>query len=161
MDSHLDTIVSCSNFTVVHYIDRVCDVSSYYDEYEQVKGVPVVHAATSYTTNTGDNFILTHNKVVWMHNQGHRLINKNHICHNVVEVQDNPFSKYTMFTQSNADNFTACLESTGNNTRLTRWTPTTDDMKKLPHVLLSPSNPCDPHKIQFPYISYYDREEIE
>ena len=91
LDSHADTIVTVRNCTVVHYTDIVCDVSSYYNEYDKLKGVPVVQSATGYTTKTGDNFILIHNKDVWMHNQGHSLINTNKLFHSDVEVQDNPY----------------------------------------------------------------------
>ena len=70
LDCHADTIVTRSKFAVVCYTDRMCDVYPYYNAYDPVKGVPVVHEATGCTTKTGDNFILILNKALWMPNLG-------------------------------------------------------------------------------------------
>ena len=119
LDSHADTIVSGRNFMVANYTNRVCDMSPYSDEYNPVKGVPAVHAATGYTTNTGDNYILILNKALWVTNLGHIIINPNQIFHNGVEVQYNHHAKDLMSIQIHLDNFTACIESARNNIHLT------------------------------------------
>ena len=137
---------------MVHYIHRMCDMYSYSDEYETVKGVPDAHEDTGYTKKTWDNFILILNKALWMPNLRHSVINPNQLCHNDVDVQDNPYTKDPMVIQRHEDNFTAYIEYTGTNTHLTTWNPTTDDMNKFPHVVLSSSNPWDTHTIQFQYI---------
>ena len=111
LDSQADTIFAGGNYTVVHYIDRVCDVSQYYNGYEFVKGVPVIHTVTGYTNNNGDNFILILNKALYMPNLIHILINPNQLCQNYVKVQDNPYTKDPMVIQSHSGNLTAYIQS--------------------------------------------------
>ena len=48
LDSHADTIVAGSNCVILGYTGRVCDVSPYREDYESVKDVPIVQAATSW-----------------------------------------------------------------------------------------------------------------
>ena len=117
----------------------------------------IICTVKSYTTKAGDNFIPILNKDLWIPNLGHRLSNPKHILHNGVEVQDNPYDKYPMVIKSHADNFNACVKSTGTNIHLTTWTPTTDETRKLLHVMLSYSNPYNPNTIRFPNISYSEK----
>ena len=59
LDSHADTTVFGSNFLVITYTGRECDVSPYTDTYESVKGVPIATAATAWTCqDTGQTYIL-------------------------------------------------------------------------------------------------------
>ena len=58
LESHADTTVAGNNVTVLVYTDRKCNVAPYYDEYEPVMGVSVVHAATAYNTEYGRNLSL-------------------------------------------------------------------------------------------------------
>jgi hypothetical protein len=79
LDSHADTIVAGRNCVVMHYTERSCDVSPYSDKYEAVKGVPVIQAATGYTSTNGRNYILIFNEALWMENLDHSLVNPNQL----------------------------------------------------------------------------------
>ena len=54
LDSHADTIVFGKNFLKLSDTGRVCTVSPYTDTYESIESVPIVTAATAWTSpNTG------------------------------------------------------------------------------------------------------------
>ena len=113
LDSHADTIVAGRNTMVLSYTDRVCEVSPYSDDYESIKDVPIITAATGYTSAQGDNYILILNEALWMPHLDHSLINPNQLRHNGVEVQDNPYAIKPMTITSERDGFSAYLDSTG------------------------------------------------
>ena len=74
LDSHADTIVAGRNTLLMSYTDRVCEVSPYSDEYQPKKDVPIVSAATGYTSACGENYILILNEALWMPNLNHSLL---------------------------------------------------------------------------------------
>ena len=113
MDSHADTIVAGRNTLLLSFTDRVCEVSPYSDEYESIKDVPIVSAATGYTSTNGENYILVLNEALWMPSLDHLLLNPNQQRHYGLEVQDNPYSIEPMAIISHKDNFYAFLESKG------------------------------------------------
>jgi hypothetical protein len=94
MDSHADTIVCGSNCTIIHFTDKVCDVSPYTDTYEAIKSVPIVQAATAFDhPDTGETTILILNEAISMGDKmNHTLINPNQLRAFGLTVQDNPFS---------------------------------------------------------------------
>ena len=62
LDSHADTIVCGRNCLVLEYTGRECDVSPYTDAYESIKNIPIVQAATAWTSKeTGETYILVFN----------------------------------------------------------------------------------------------------
>ena len=86
LDTHADTIVAGRNTIVISFTDRVCEVSPYSSEYESIKDVPIVTAATGYTSATGDNYILILNEALWMPKLDHSLLNPNQLRHHGIEV---------------------------------------------------------------------------
>ena len=48
LDSHAEKIVCGSNCIVIHFTGKECDVAPYNDEYETIKAVPIIQAATAY-----------------------------------------------------------------------------------------------------------------
>ena len=48
IDNHVDTCVTGSNWTILQYIGKVCDVSPYRDDYKSIKNVPIVNAAPAW-----------------------------------------------------------------------------------------------------------------
>ena len=161
MDSHADTIVAGRNTLLLSYTDRVCEVSPYSDEYQPIKDVPVVSAATGYTSACGENFILILNEALWMPNLNHSLINPNQLRHHGVEVQDNPYAMEPMTIISHEHDFCACLESNGSTIFIKTWTPTQEDLESYPHIHLSSSNHWNPQQIKFPSFSLSERAKIE
>jgi hypothetical protein len=115
MDSHADTIVCGSNCTIIHFTGKECDVSPYTEEYEPIKQVPIVQAATAYDNpDTGETTILILNEALWMGDKmEHTLVNPNQLRAYGVTVQDNPFSTSPTFISTEGHEFTMPLNSKG------------------------------------------------
>ena len=124
LDSHADTVVAGRNTLVLSYTDRVCEVSPYLDEYEPMKNVPIVSAATGCTSYTGESYILILNEALYMPKLNHTLLNPNQLRHNGIEVQDNLFALVPMAIASSKDDFCACLVSKGSTILIRTWKPT-------------------------------------
>ena len=92
LDSHADTTVAGSNCVILQYTGKECDVSPYRGDYESIKGVPIVHAATAWQSpHSGQTYILVFNESLWMGDKmDHTLINPNQLRHFGTIVQDNP-----------------------------------------------------------------------
>ena len=50
MDSYADTTVAGKNCAVLRYTDRSCAVAPFSDKYTSMKDIPIVSAATGYTS---------------------------------------------------------------------------------------------------------------
>ena len=78
LDSHADTMVAGRNCIIINYTDRTCTVSPYNEEeYKPVTGVPIVQAATGYTSKSGRNYILIMNEALSIPSLDHSLWNPN------------------------------------------------------------------------------------
>ena len=53
LDSHADTTVAGRNCMFMHYTERSCDVAPFSDTYEPMKKIPIITAATGFTSTTG------------------------------------------------------------------------------------------------------------
>ena len=122
-DTHADTCVAGKNFIPLNYSDRTCDVQPYSDEYKPVTNVPIVTAATGYTSATGLNYILVVPEALYMPTLAHSLFNPNQLRHFGTRVQDNPFAEEPMMIQTMDGEFTACLQSKGTDIFLKTWAP--------------------------------------
>ena len=76
-DTHADTCVAGKNFVPLSYSDRTCDVQPYSDEYKPITNVPIVMAATGYTSARGLNYILVVPEALYMPTLLHSLFNPN------------------------------------------------------------------------------------
>jgi hypothetical protein len=81
MDTHADTCVLGNNFIILQYTGRECDVVPYSDEYDAIKGIPIVTGATAWTDqNSGLTWILIIHEALWMaQTMTHSLINPNQL----------------------------------------------------------------------------------
>ena len=77
MDSHADKTVVGRNCAIIKYTDRSCDVSLFSDKYNPMKDVPIVSAATGYTSANGMNYILIFNEALYIPETTHTLITSN------------------------------------------------------------------------------------
>ena len=99
-DTHADTFVAGKNCIPMNYTDRSCDVQPYSDEYAPMKNVPIITAATGYTSAMGINYILIFPEALWMPGLEHSLFNPNPLRHHGTTVQDNPYSEEPMSIMS-------------------------------------------------------------
>ena len=89
LDSHADTCALGSNFIILHYTGRVCDVAPYNSQaYEPQRNIPIVTAATAYTNQeTGEVSIIVINEALWFgENLTNSLINPNQLRYTGVKV---------------------------------------------------------------------------
>ena len=160
-DSHADTFVAGKNCVALNFTDRTCGVQPYSDQYEMITDVPIITAATGYTSSNGLNYIIVVPEALYMPSLDHSLFNPNQFRHFGSLVQDNPYDAAPMVIQNPEHTFTACLQSAGTDIFITTWAPSTADLDKYPHVLLSSSNPWNPRGVNLPGLSALEQEEIE
>ena len=56
-------IVAGSNYIVMHYTGRECEVSSYTDQYKPIPDIPIVQVGTAWQSpDTGQVYILIFNE---------------------------------------------------------------------------------------------------
>ena len=162
-DSHADTIVLGQNAVILNYTGRECAVSPYTDDYESITGVPIVKGATGYTCQTtGERWILVFNEALYMGAQiKHSLFNPNQLRHYGCEVNDNPYSgEMTSIISPNGE-LEIPMKFEGTTLKVTTWTPTPDDLKSYPHIVLSSPREWNPQEVRFPKPSQTAREEFE
>ena len=146
----------------MHYTDRTCTVSPYNeDEYKPISGVPIVQAATGYTSKSGRNYILILNEALSMPSLDHSLWNPNQMRHYGVEVDDNPYSHEPMHIASQDGGMVACLQNEGTTIYMDTWAPSTSDLDLYPHIVLTSPHAWNPQIVQFPKISQSEQEEVE
>ena len=66
LDSHADTTVAGKNYFILCYTYRIYDVAPLSDKYTPMKDVPIVSAATGYTSANGRNYILVLNEELYI-----------------------------------------------------------------------------------------------
>ena len=162
LDSHADTIVFGKNFLKLSDTGRVCTVSPYTDTYESIESVPIVTAATAWTSpNTGETIILVFNEGLWMADRmSSSLINPNQLRNYGVVVQDNPYSESPLYIMSHDDDFVLPLSLDGTNVMANTRTPNQQELGTCRHVTLSSPHTWDPQNIRFPKPSRSVEEEI-
>ena len=64
IDSHADTFLAGRSCTVLNFSERICDVMPYSDTYQPIVDIPIVQAATGYTTPDGSQYILVFNEAI-------------------------------------------------------------------------------------------------
>ena len=146
MDSHADKTVAGKNCTILRYTDRSCDVAPFSDKYTPMKDVPIVSAATGYTSANGRNYILVFNEALYIKEMEHTLINPNQCRHFGAEVQDNPYDKHHPMSITRPDEeFIACLQSKGTTVFMDTWCPHQQDLESYPHIEMTSRQHWNPH----------------
>ena len=76
-------------------------MSPYTDEHEAIKNVPIVSAATAWTSlELAETFIIILHEGLWMNTtMEHTLVNPNQLRHFGVTVQDNPYSSSPLYIE--------------------------------------------------------------
>ena len=77
LDSHANTTVAGNNCAIINNTYRSCDVAPFLEKYTPMKDIPIVSAATGFTSSNGRNYILVFYEALYMPNMRHTLINPN------------------------------------------------------------------------------------
>ena len=151
LDSHADTIVAGANCCVMHYTGRECDVSPYRDDYNPICNVPIVQAATAYTSkHTGQTYILVLNEALWMgESMQHSLINPNQLRYFGIRVQDDPTSNEPIHIRNEDDSFNIELCMSGTIMYIDTHTPSVKELNDCPHIILSSPHEWNPQEVKF------------
>ena len=130
IDSHIDTTAAGKKYTIIKYTDRSRDVAPFSEKYTPMKDIPIVSAATGFTSANGRNYILVFHEAFYMTNMRHTLINLNQ-CQNFREkLQDNPYHEdCPMSIEIPGRELAACLQSVGTVMLLDNWFPTQGNLK--------------------------------
>ena len=91
LDSHADTTVASKNCVILCDTDCSCDVAPFSDKYTPMKYVPILLAATVYTSANGRKYILVFNEALYIKEMQYTLINPNQCQYFGSEIQDNPY----------------------------------------------------------------------
>ena len=151
LDSHADTTVAGKNCVILCYTDRSCDVAPLSDNYTPIKDVPIVSAATGYTSANGWNYILVFNESLYIKEMQHTLINLKQCQNFGAEIQDNPYNADKLMAIIIPESqFTACLELEGTIIFLNTWYPSQKYLEAHPHIKMTSHHHWNPYQIQFP-----------
>ena len=130
LDSHANTTVARKNCVILCYTYRSCDAAPFSDNHMPMKDVPILSAATGYTSANSWNCILVFIEALYIKYMQHTLINANQCRHFGVEVQDNPYdSNKPMAIRSPDSEFTAFLQLEGIIVFLDIWYPSQKDLE--------------------------------
>ena len=96
LDSHADTCVASANFRMIETTGESVDVQAYNENYPAIPNVPIVWAATAWTSlETGETFILDFFQVLWYGDEMKQsLINPNQLRALGLLVCDDPTNPY-------------------------------------------------------------------
>ena len=149
--SHGDTIVAGSNYVVLNYTGKVCDVSPYRDDYEPINDVPVVCAATTWQSSiTGQVYILVLNEALWMSDSlNHTLINPNQLRYLGIQVHDDPTADFPLLIITEDDKFCIELHLDGTLVFANTHTPSDSELRDCPHIVLFSPHTWNPKTMQF------------
>ena len=148
MDSHADTCVAGPNFVVDEYTGENCDVVPYSNDYQPIKGVPIVNASTAYThPETGETVILRFNQVLWYgHAMDMSLLNPNQIRYNGFTLSDDPTDNNRIFGISGTD-LEIPFEITGTTVLFVSHSPSQWELDNCRVVELTLDSPWNPQEV--------------
>ena len=81
LNSHVDTTVAGTNCMVMHYTERSCDAAHFSDTYEPMTNIPIITAATGFTSTTWRQYMLVFNESLYIKDMDDTLINPNQLRH--------------------------------------------------------------------------------
>lgn len=157
LDSHFDTCVAGPNCIILEYTDQVVNVTSYSDQLDTIKNVPVITAATAIDNeNTGTTTILILGQAIYMGDKvKSTLICPNQLCSNGIIVDDVPVhlapegraSTHSIICTD--DNLSIPMSLKGVISCFPTRTQTPDILLTCKRVVLTDENSWDPHSESF------------
>jgi hypothetical protein len=99
MDTHADNSVAGANFLIYKFDGTTCEVTPFTNQYQSMKNIPIVSAATAWTDEeTGETIILLFHQVLWYGDKlKHSLINPNQLRHRGIPVCDDITDRHRRF----------------------------------------------------------------
>jgi hypothetical protein len=148
MDTMADTSCAGTNWTPIYFTGETVDVAPFApDHYEPLKQVPVATCATITTTQSGREWLVIGNEMLYFGEKMDRsLINPNQIRMNGIRVDESPTEE--VFGIS-AKGLFIPFESKGTTVYWDSRAPTFDKIDDLdiPHLVITADEPWDPQAI--------------
>ena len=160
LNTHAETTVLRSNWIVLSYTGKECEVSLYSPDYKAVHNVPVVTGATVWTNpQDGTAILLVFHEALWMGDKlDHTLVNPNQLRAYGVNVQDSPFM-WTLLAISDQDHIIS-LYSQGTIICGDTRSPMEQELGMLPRMVMTSPHDWDQHNIVFPSCSCQVNDEV-
>jgi transposase len=154
LDSHANTCCAGSNCVVVEYMGKVCNVIGFNHDTpnDELKGIPVVKAATAYDAPTGETYIIILSQSLYLGNLlSYSLLCPNQLRHNGLIVDDVPRhlspdplnATHSIFLPE--DNIRILLEMRGVVSLFHTRGPTSEEIETCKWLMFTSEQEWDPH----------------
>ena len=158
IDNHADTHCFGMNFRPLHWSDQMCTVSPFLDEYDSTENIEICSAATAWTDNTGQVFILVFGQGLWFGDRMNRsLINPNQCRAFGISVCDDPTDPHRSLG-FHTDTITIPFSMDGSIASTKTRCPTQEELDTCPHIVLSDEDHWDPTNVTFGIHSVTEEE---
>ena len=109
----------------------------------------------------GQTYILIFHESLWMGDSlDHTLFNPNQLRHFGTKVQDNPMSEKPLSIITEDNEFSLGMSMSGTVIYFDSRTPTEEELRTCPHIVLTSTHPWNPTSVTFPTSSLSLEEEI-
>jgi len=153
MDSHADTCCLGSNFILIYFTGKLCNVAPFLSELPNEEGVQICSGATALDHPDGGTYILVVNEALWFgEKMGHTLINTNQVRAYGVPLCNDPTDPNCPLGMEVQDIFVP-FAMFGTTCNFTTRTPTSWELENCPHLEMTSDavwNPKEPHFYQDP-----------
>jgi hypothetical protein len=162
LDTHADTCVAGVNFLIQSFDGQTCDVMPYSDDYQAIRDVPVVTAATAWTnTNTGETFILYFPQMLWYGKKMKAsLINPNQLRHYGLKVCDDVTDKERSFGIQLDEDLIIPFKMDGTVVYFDTRVPSELEMDNCRIYAMTDDAPWDPSNVKIGKIKQISREAM-
>jgi hypothetical protein len=149
MDTHADTCVAGANFLVCEFDGTTCEVTPFTDQYQAMKGIPIVSAATAWTDEeSGETIILFFNQVLWYGDKiNHSLINPNQLRYHGIPVCDDITDRNRRFGIEVHSEVFIPFEMKGTTIYFESRVPSKWEMKNCRIIVMTDNSVWDPENV--------------
>ncbi len=148
LDTHADNCCVGDNFMTLEHTSYTVNVTPFHPEYQAIKNVPIVKAATAYVSPiTGETVILVVNQALAVPNQPVTLLNPNQMRFNGLLVDDVPRFLHQSSTHSIYDSrsdFRIPLKLRGIHSGFISHTPSKQELEECRWIELTSEAYWDP-----------------
>jgi hypothetical protein len=150
MDTHADTCVAGKNFLMCKFDGMTCEVSPFTDEYQAMKEILVVSAATAWTDDeSGETVILWFNQILWYGDKlRHSLINPNQLRHYGISVCDDITDQNRCFGIDIHGEYLIPFQMKGTNIYFESRVPSKWELQNCRIITMTDDNVWDPTAVK-------------
>jgi hypothetical protein len=147
MDTHADTCVAGANFLVCEFDGTTCEVTPFTDQYQAMKGIPIVSAETAWTDKeSGETIILFFNQ--WYGDKiSHSLIYPNQLCYHGIPVCDDITDRNRRFGIEVHSDFFIPFEMKGTTIYFESRVPSKWEMQNCRIIVMTDNSVWDPENV--------------